>query len=150
MFVGTKAASLFLPIFPANWQSLRFQLSIWNSPWSKYMNFLLFRVHLTTLFELQGITLKLRPGSKVALVGPSGGGKVLILIIILCFLLQKIWSSCFLASFSMNTNLYHCNTMFSSVADHNSKLDREILWPAQREDFAKRGFSHGNITQIFT
>jgi len=28
---------------------------------------------------LQGITLKLRPGSKVALVGPSGGGKVLLL-----------------------------------------------------------------------
>lgn len=26
--------------------------------------------------KLQGITLKLSPGSKVALVGPSGGGKV--------------------------------------------------------------------------
>jgi len=31
---------------------------------------------LTILSDLQGITLKLSPGSKVALVGPSGGGKV--------------------------------------------------------------------------
>ena len=28
--------------------------------------------------EFQGITLKLQPGSKIALVGPSGGGKVII------------------------------------------------------------------------
>lgn len=28
-------------------------------------------------FLIQGITLKLKPGSKVALVGPSGGGKVI-------------------------------------------------------------------------
>ncbi|XP_011009263.1 PREDICTED: ABC transporter B family member 25-like isoform X2 [Populus euphratica] len=31
-----------------------------------------------TFFQLQGITLKLQPGSKVALVGPSGGGKTTI------------------------------------------------------------------------
>ena len=30
--------------------------------------------------ELQGITLKLTPGSKVALVGPSGGGKVIYIV----------------------------------------------------------------------
>lgn len=30
---------------------------------------------------MQGITLKLRPGSKVALVGPSGGGKVSFVIL---------------------------------------------------------------------
>jgi ABC-type transport system involved in cytochrome bd biosynthesis fused ATPase/permease subunit len=34
-------------------------------------------IKLDTFFQLQGITLKLQPGSKVALVGPSGGGKVL-------------------------------------------------------------------------
>jgi ABC-type multidrug transport system fused ATPase/permease subunit len=34
-------------------------------------------IELDTFFQLQGITLKLQPGSKVALVGPSGGGKVL-------------------------------------------------------------------------
>jgi ABC-type lipoprotein export system ATPase subunit len=33
-------------------------------------------IELDTFFQLQGITLKLQPGSKVALVGPSGGGKV--------------------------------------------------------------------------
>ena len=36
------------------------------------LNYLVFLLSL----KLQGITLKLSPGSKVALVGPSGGGKV--------------------------------------------------------------------------
>ena len=34
----------------------------------------------SSILELQGITLKLRPGSKTALVGPSGGGKVILLL----------------------------------------------------------------------
>jgi len=34
-----------------------------------------------TVRALQGITLKLRPGSKVALVGPSGGGKVILFFV---------------------------------------------------------------------
>jgi ABC-type multidrug transport system fused ATPase/permease subunit len=33
---------------------------------------------LSNAIKLQGITLKLTPGSKVALVGPSGGGKTTI------------------------------------------------------------------------
>jgi ABC-type transport system involved in cytochrome bd biosynthesis fused ATPase/permease subunit len=42
-------------------------------------------IELDTFFQLQGITLKLQPGSKVALVGPSGGGKVPFLSFFLFF-----------------------------------------------------------------
>lgn len=43
---------------------------------------------ITTTSLMQGITLRLQPGSKVALVGPSGGGKVIYFVLLnACFFL---------------------------------------------------------------
>jgi ABC-type multidrug transport system fused ATPase/permease subunit len=51
--------------------SMELFFQLWQNPHCIYQLKI-----LSNAIKLQGITLKLTPGSKVALVGPSGGGKV--------------------------------------------------------------------------
>lgn len=71
----------------------------------------------------QGITLKLQPSSKLALVGPSGGGKV-IRLTLESRLVSMLVNILITKSISV---LEKCSSFSSFMADNNSKLDREVL-----------------------